>query len=92
MKGDIRLGDNNSSGVFYKYIHFVLIGSKTKTKIWECRNNRSKEALGTVKWYAPWRQYCFMPTDYALVVFNSGCLDDIKDFLDHVNTAHKSGK
>jgi len=77
--------------IYYKYIHFVLIGAKTKTKIWECRNNKEHYALGEVKWYAPWRQYCFLPVD-GLTVFNAGCLSDIVDFLSKANGAHKSSK
>lgn len=90
-KGIYMKGGQMSEGIYYKYIHFIKTGEKTKTKIWECRNNKGKYALGTVKWYAPWRQCCFMPVD-GLTVFNGGCLMDITDFLEKVNGAHKASK
>lgn len=90
-EGIYMKGGQMSEGTYYKYIHFVLTGAKVKTKIWECRNNKGRHELGVVKWYAPWRQYCFMPVD-SLTVFNGGCLSDIVDFLSKVNGAHKSSK
>lgn len=63
-----------------KYIHFVLTAQKPKTSVWSCRNNRSGEELGVIKWYGPWRQYCYFPTVQA--VYSAGCLDDIARFLD----------
>lgn len=60
----------------YKFIHMVKVAEKPKTSIWSCRNNRSGEELGTIKWYGPWRQYCFFPLPNC--IFNNGCLEDIK--------------
>ena len=71
----------------YKYIHFVKVADKAKTAVWECRNNRSSDGLGTVEWYGPWRQYCFCPE--VATVFNTSCLADIQDFLDKVNRERK---
>jgi len=36
--------------------------------------------LGQIKWYGPWRQYCFFPV--AKSVWSPGCIRDIQDFLD----------
>ncbi len=48
----------------YKYLAFVLIEddkkSMRKTFIYEVKHKVSNERLGTVKWFAPWRQYCFI--------------------------------
>lgn len=71
----------------YKFIHFVEIDPfgrrdpKRKTSVWECRNNRSDDALGRVQWYGPWRQYCFFPEPIDGLVFNDGCLKDICHFM-----------
>ncbi|KKM63866.1 hypothetical protein LCGC14_1507120, partial [marine sediment metagenome] len=43
----------------FEYIHFVETGRKTKTVVWSCRNNRSNEELGEVRWHSAWRQYCY---------------------------------
>jgi len=63
----------------YRHIHFVQLSQKPKTSIWACCNNSSGGELGQIKWYGPWRQYCFFPESYC--VFNVSCLDDIKDFI-----------
>lgn len=63
----------------YQFIHFVKIEQKPKTSVWHCRNNRSGNELGIVKWYGPWRQYCYFPTTPA--VYSAGCLNDIQEFI-----------
>lgn len=65
----------------YEYIHFVVIEEKPKTTVWSCRNNNSGGELGRVKWFGPWRQYCFFPVGNATTVFNRGCLEDIIHFI-----------
>lgn len=64
----------------YEFIHFERLPAKGVTSLWACCNNRSGDELGRVGWYGAWRQYCFEPTGPA--VYSSGCLADIKDFVD----------
>ncbi len=67
----------------YKYIKFVEIEKKPKTKVYSCRKNSDTEIeLGIVKWFGPWRQYCFYPSDDT--IFNAGCLKDIQDFIEQL--------
>lgn len=67
---------------YYKYIHFELVDMPNrKTSVFLCRNNSSKAILGQIKWYGPWRQYCFFPNDLAETVFNVACLQDICHFI-----------
>lgn len=68
--------------VRYQYIHFVRVGEKPKTSVWSCRNNRSGGELGTVEWYGPWRQYCFLPSGPS--VYSDGCLQDIQTFIEQI--------
>jgi hypothetical protein len=63
----------------YKYINFVKIADKPKTSVWSCRANRSGLELGEIKWYGPWRQYCYFPTCAA--VYSVGCFEDINHFI-----------
>lgn len=63
----------------FQFINFVEIERKPKTKVWLCRNNRSSDELGVVKWYPGWRQYCYFPSCKA--VYSKGCLDDISEFM-----------
>jgi hypothetical protein len=74
----------------YKYIHFVEIDSKTKTKVYSCRNSGHDYELGRVQWHVPWRQYCFYPDSGT--IFNVGCLLNITHFIDQINNAHKKEK
>lgn len=48
------------------------------TKIWEILDSTNTR-LGLVKWYAPWRKYCFHPLDGVL--FDHSCLTDIAKFM-----------
>ena len=66
----------------YKYIHFVKTEDKPKTAVYSCRNNKSGEELGIVKWYGSWRQYCYFPTCPA--VYNKGWLQDIQNFINEL--------
>ncbi len=63
----------------YKYIDFRLVWATEKTCLWSCHNTKSGAVLGEIKWYGPWRQYCFSP--YSGMVFNHSCLADIQDFI-----------
>ena len=68
----------------YKYLTFVEVDNlKGTTRKFECKNNNSQTVLGIVKWYAPWRQYCYF--DERAAVYSAGCLDDVADFLREVN-------
>ena len=62
-----------------KYIEFNLIGDTGKTEIWNIISKSSEFILGRVKWYGPWRQYCFFPSPHT--VFNHTCMMDINDFI-----------
>lgn len=63
----------------YKYIYFLKVADKPKTSVWHCRSQSSNALLGEVKWYGPWRQYCFFPE--ANTVFNVTCHEDINNFI-----------
>ena len=63
----------------YQYIHFKVLDDTRKTTVWQCLSNRSNDCLGLVKWYGPWRQYCFFP--FGETVFNVGCMNDVCDFI-----------
>ena len=67
----------------YKYIHFVKTKDKAKTSVWECCQDSNYSVLGEVKWYSPWRQYCYW--SYVVAVYNVGCLTDIIDFVNQLN-------
>ena len=63
----------------YQYIYFTKVEDKPKTSVWYCVGQNNNDLLGIVKWYRPWRQYCFFPEPNT--VFNVGCHKDIDDFI-----------
>ena len=71
----------------YKYIRFEKTEDKPKTSVWSCRNNRSSEELGIIKWYSGWRQYCYFPLTQA--VYSAGCLEDINSFIGQLKELKK---
>lgn len=76
----------------YEYVFFALIKEKPKTSVWGCYNKRSGDILGEVKWYAPWRQYCFFPTARYTTIFNAGCMKDIVEFIEIQMAKRKAKK
>lgn len=74
----------------YEYIYFEKYADKSKTSIWNCRNAESNALLGQVKWYGPWRQYCFFPA--FSTVFHRGCLQDICHFIQKLMDERKEKK
>ena len=71
----------------YDYIRFDLSRDTGKTTIWYIFNKRSNNFLGEIKWYGPWRSYCFCPISHT--VFNKGCMTDIIDFIDQLHKERK---
>lgn len=70
-----------------KYLQFSVVQIRPKTLVWACRNLKSGALLGTVKWYAGWRQYCFFPDSDC--VFSGGCLLDISRFVHTKTQEHR---
>ena len=66
----------------YTHICFEIIERKPKTNVWVCLNKKSRQELGRIKWYGPWRQYCYHPSFQA--VYSASCLRDIVDFIDQL--------
>jgi hypothetical protein len=75
----------------HKYLSFIELTPKAKTKRFEVRNKLADCKLGDIKWYSPWRKYCFFvyPND---LVFDAGCLADIQDFLTNLMRERKIDK
>jgi len=73
-----------------KYIRFALSAEqKPKTQVWDVLTTSGGVRLGTIRWYGPWRQYCFMPDPDAETVFSAGCLQDIESHIKQLMTERK---
>ncbi len=74
-----------------EYMHLVelQLPKGRKTAIYEVRENTSNRPLGQIKWYAPWRGFCWYPA--CGTVFDSGCLGQIITWIRALNTQYKEG-
>jgi hypothetical protein len=62
----------------FEYIGFrELHKPSTKTHVFEVVSLSSGVVLGLIKWYAPWRTYCFFPE--PMTVWNDGCLEAVQE-------------
>ena len=70
-----------------KWITFSVIKDTGITKTWEV-NTKKDIPLGYIKWYYPWRKYCFFPI--AGTVYAGSCLVSISEFIRKEMKARKS--
>jgi hypothetical protein len=73
-----------------KYMVARLIETGPKTAVWGVFSKHHDDKLGVIKWFGPWRQYCFFSMDVA--VFSSGCFQDLTKFLVSLNEGRKKGR
>ena len=68
----------------YKYIIIQQDGAETFNgkPVYRIYNNRSKDQLGILSWYKPWKEYVFSSKEEC--VFNNSCLKDVLDFIENV--------
>jgi hypothetical protein len=75
----------------YEHMQFKQqIVSRLKTSVWECRGPGPGK-LGEVKWYSPWRRYCFWPNFYKTTIFDAACLSEIQAFINQLMEMRKQG-
>ena len=70
-----------------RYLSFIEAPATGKTSVVNVVSRSSGAVLGKIKWYGPWRQYCFFPIHDCL--FNKGCLSDINDMIDELMAARR---
>jgi len=73
-----------------KYMKFDKIGDTGKTEIWDILSKSSGFVLGKIKWYGPWRQYCFYPSPNS--VFNNDCMTDIQKLIKNLQEDHRKAQ
>jgi len=62
-----------------KYFKIVKLEDKPRTKVYGIYSKHYGDLLGTIKWYAPWRQYCFFPEHDT--IWSNSCLREVIDFV-----------
>ena len=76
----------NKSEVTYKGEYFYILKETIdgrKTPIYHIINNSMRISIGSIKWFAPWRKYCFYPSTGT--VWDNKCLQQILDLLNEYN-------
>lgn len=68
------------------FIKFVETDKISVTRRVNVVNKGSNVVLGVIKWYGPWRQYCFFTTN---AIFNPDCLARIASECSMMTTAHR---
>ncbi len=74
------------------YLQFKQWGTSDSglTKLWTVLGAQDK-VLGSIRWYAPWRKYCFYCSALQCVVFDVNCLREIADFCEAETRSHNAG-
>ena len=60
--------------------------SGKRTRVWEVL--AGVHSLGTIRWHAPWRRYCFFPNE--LTLYDALCLREIADFVGEKTLTRKA--
>ena len=74
-----RFLDDAAPRLTSKYMISTPVRFTGKTWVYEITSRSNYQTLGVVKWYGPWRQYCFHPEQETM--FNQTCLAEITQFL-----------
>ena len=70
------------------YLDFQKVEEKQTTIVYDVVSKTQGAILGTIKWYAAWRQYCYFPKGDT--VFSGGCLSEIRGFIEGLMERRKS--
>jgi hypothetical protein len=61
-----------------------------RTKLWAVVRRDSGARLGTVRWFARWRQYVLEPATEFGTLWSAGCLEEVRVFLADANLEHRA--
>jgi hypothetical protein len=82
----------NSEGTYIQFVE-AQCPKGYKTRAWNIApkdEGPNYHWIGGVRWYAPWRKYCFFPQPNT--VYEQLCLREIADFCERETAAHKERK
>jgi len=70
-----------------EFLLFRFVSTTGKTVVEEVISKVNNYILGRIKWYAPWRRYCFIPENS---LFDSRCLTEIAKHIDEMMEERKT--
>ena len=62
-----------------KYLKFVLVKYKIKTKVYAVVSVSDDQELGRIEWSSKWKEYCF--TSLGITVWKLRFLEEIQNFI-----------
>jgi hypothetical protein len=72
----------------YQHLRFEELTPNPKTKRFIVYSKHDKTDLGTIRWYAGWRQYVFFPIEDC--VWSHHCLKELSIFIEELMLARKN--
>lgn len=75
-----------------KWIIIEMIAQKPKTSVYSVISKCDDSKLGEIKWYPPWRHYCFLTTIAFQTVHSDRCLISLGEFVRDLNEKHKESR
>ncbi len=89
MSPDVQIAFARTLLLPTKYLTFKHAENPGRmTGVWHVLSAGSGAPLGTIRWYGPWRQYCFWPA--AATIFNTDCLRTIEDRVATCNRVQRN--
>ena len=74
-----------------KWINIVEVPNPgRKTKKFEIHSKEDDSSIGIIKWYGPWRKYCFFPLSET--VYEQVCLRDIAQFIEEETRRYRKNR
>lgn len=70
----------------YEYFDVLLVVQGEKTNIYRITTRNGVDA-GVIKWYGPWRKYCFFPSHST--IWDTKCLNEVVKCLDRLMEVRK---
>ena len=76
-----------------EWLTIRLVEEKPKTKVFLVHSNCSECTIGSIRWFPPWRHYCFFPVADVIgdfLVLSDRCLLTIGEFVKTLNEKHQA--
>lgn len=73
-----------------KWLDIIELTQIGKTRRFRIDSKCSHCRLGEIKWYSPWRHYCFFPIAGFETIYSDRCLETLSKFISKLNEEHKA--
>jgi hypothetical protein len=74
-----------------KTYEYIEIGKEEHKELYYVKNRESRDVLGAIEYYNPWKKHVFSAED-TIFVFDSACLRNIIEFMEELDKQVKEIK